>query len=150
MENLPRQLVYCRKSKNEISLDRARKLMESEIDIISLIKSRRYMKAALRDLLPDWRIAELKSQSYFVSVNPDLNTDSDSENDSKNDVVKVPRRGDELVIEEQQQQQRLASELEKSELTVESSRNHNIPIVGRALFSAETNNQLLSPCEIHS
>ena len=82
MENLPRQLVCCHKSKNEIALDRARKLMESEIDIISLIKSRRYMKAALRDLLPDWRIAELKSQSYFVSVNPDLNTDSDSENDS--------------------------------------------------------------------
>ena len=54
-----------------IALYRARKLMESEIDIISLIKSRRYMNAALRELLPKSRIEELKRQSYFITVDHD-------------------------------------------------------------------------------
>ena len=71
MEKLPRRLVCCQRSKSMIALYRARKLMESEIDIISLIKSRRYMNAALRELLPKSRIEELKRQSYFITVDHD-------------------------------------------------------------------------------
>ena len=45
--------------------------MENEIDIISLIKSRRYMNAALCELLPSSRIEELKRQFAYVSVDLD-------------------------------------------------------------------------------
>ena len=53
--------------------------MESEIDIISLIKSRRYINAALSELLPRSRIEELKRQSSFVSVDLDTSQNSESE-----------------------------------------------------------------------
>ena len=52
--------------------------MNEEIDIISLIKSRRYIFAALQELLPVERVKELKKQSSFVMVDPDVD-DSDSE-----------------------------------------------------------------------
>ena len=74
MECLPRKLVCCRRTESMIALYKARKLMESEIDIISLIKSRRYMNAALRELLPNSRIEVLKSQSSFVTINHDRNS----------------------------------------------------------------------------
>ena len=74
MECLPRKLVCCRRTESMIALYKARKLMESEIDIISLIKSRRYMNAALRELLPNSRIEVLKSQSSFVTIDHDRNS----------------------------------------------------------------------------
>ena len=50
--------------------------MESEIDIISLIQSRRYMNAALRLLLPQNKIEELKNQSKYVEIDPDATESS--------------------------------------------------------------------------
>ena len=50
--------------------------MEGEIDIISLIQSRRYMNAALRYLLPQHKIDELKSQTKYVEIDLDAAEDS--------------------------------------------------------------------------
>ena len=50
--------------------------MESEIDIISLIQSRRYMNAALRLLLPQNKIDELKNQTKYVEIDPDATESS--------------------------------------------------------------------------
>ena len=50
--------------------------MESEVDIISLIQSRRYMNAALRLLLPQNKIEELKNQSKYVEIDPDATESS--------------------------------------------------------------------------
>ena len=65
-----------------IALYKARKLMESEIDIISLIKSRRYMNAALRELLPNSRIEALKSQSSFIKIDLDRQSESSESEDA--------------------------------------------------------------------
>ena len=58
-------------------MDKAREMMEYEIDIISLIKSRRYMNAALRELLPAEKIIELKNKSFYVEVDPDETPDQE-------------------------------------------------------------------------
>ena len=72
--------------------------MENEIDIISLIKSRRYMNAALRELLSSERIAELKSQSYFVLVDLDT-TDSDIERDQVQ-ITEAKQKCEKIIMQE--------------------------------------------------
>ena len=48
MKVLPRRLVCCKKSRKERAIAKAIKEMDDEIDIIEMIKSRRYFKEALR------------------------------------------------------------------------------------------------------
>ena len=49
--------------------------MNKEIDIIEMVKSRRYFKMALRYLLPAKVRMDLKERSRYISVDPDTLSD---------------------------------------------------------------------------
>ena len=51
MHCLPSKLVCCKRSYKERGIERAITAMQKETDIIEMIKSRRYLKLALRKLL---------------------------------------------------------------------------------------------------
>ena len=51
MDCLPSRLVCCKRSYSERGIKRAITAMQKETDIIEIIKSRRYLKLALRKLL---------------------------------------------------------------------------------------------------
>ena len=51
MHVLPPKLVCCKKSRKERAIAKAIKEMDDEIDIIEMIKSRRYFKEALRNMM---------------------------------------------------------------------------------------------------
>ena len=53
--------------------------MDKEIDIIEMIKSRRFFKLAFRELLPAKKRMELKEKSRYIMVDPD--NDSENENE---------------------------------------------------------------------
>ena len=55
--------------------------MNKEIDIIEMIKSRRFFKLAFRELLPASKRMELKEKSRYLMVDPD--TDGDDMDDDK-------------------------------------------------------------------
>lgn len=54
-----RRRQACRKSRRARMIDRARKQLEKEVNIIDIIKSRRYFVMALRQLLPQKKREEL-------------------------------------------------------------------------------------------
>ena len=72
--------------------------MNEEIDIISLIKSRRYIFAALQELIPAERVRELKKKSAFVMVDPDVD-DSDSGTGSTIKQNVIEPICDQIIIE---------------------------------------------------
>ena len=49
--------------------------MEKEIDIIEMIKSRRFFKLAIRKLLSRKDRMDLKEQSLYISIDPDSEID---------------------------------------------------------------------------
>ena len=55
--------------------------MDKEIDIIEMIKSRRFFKLAFRELLPAAKRMELKEKSRYLMVDPD--TDGEDMDDDK-------------------------------------------------------------------
>ena len=48
---LPRKLICCHKRKKQIAMEKARAALEKELDIIYLIRSRRFFQNALKHLL---------------------------------------------------------------------------------------------------
>ena len=52
MENLPKCLVCCKRNRRQQGIKNSIEAMNQEIDIIELIKTVRYVKMALRHLLP--------------------------------------------------------------------------------------------------
>ena len=50
----------------------ARKKLEKELNIIEMVKSRRYMYAAVRTLIPNEKERLiLKEKSRYIAINPD-------------------------------------------------------------------------------
>ena len=60
--------------------------MDKEIDIIEMIKSRRFFKLALRELLPAKKRMELKEKSRYIMVDPDNDSENENE-DQKQEVM---------------------------------------------------------------
>ena len=54
--------------------------MDKEIDIVELIKSRRFLKMAIRKLLSDRVRMELKQRSRYQCIDPDKQDDKKREN----------------------------------------------------------------------
>ena len=50
--------------------------MDKEIDIIEMIKSRRFFKMALRKLLSDKERMDLKDRSRYIMIDPDSDEDA--------------------------------------------------------------------------
>ena len=70
MDCLPRRLVCCKRSYKERGIARAIKAMQKETDIIEMIKTRRYLKKALRKLLTLKQRMKLKERSRYICVDP--------------------------------------------------------------------------------
>ena len=60
MDCCPARCVCCKKSRKELGIKNSIAAMNQEIDIIEMIKSRRYFKLALRELLPNKVRMDLK------------------------------------------------------------------------------------------
>ena len=71
IDAIPQKLVCCRKSRHQKGLDKARQALEKEVDIFTMIKSRRYFHMALRYLLPKQVRLDLKRVSHYVVIDPD-------------------------------------------------------------------------------
>ena len=54
-----------------MAMNRAREKLASEINIVQIIKSWRYMERALKLLLPARTRLELKEKSRYIVVDPD-------------------------------------------------------------------------------
>ena len=77
MRVLPQKLVCCKQSRKERAIAKAIKAMDDEIDIIEMIKSRRYFKGALNQMMPAEKRMKLKERSRYIMIDPDSD-DADS------------------------------------------------------------------------
>ena len=72
MDCLPRKAVCCRRSYQERGIKIAIDAMHKEIDIIDMIKTRRYFAMALKKLLTSKQRMKLKEKSRYQCVDPKL------------------------------------------------------------------------------
>ena len=68
---LPRKLVCCSKKRKQVAMEKARASLNKEVDIIKLIRSRRFVHAALKQLLDPALRKELKQKSRFEVIDID-------------------------------------------------------------------------------
>ena len=68
---LPKKLICCKLSRKELGIRNAIHKMNQEIDIIEMIKTRRYLKLCLRELLPQKVRMDLKQRSRYLLIDPD-------------------------------------------------------------------------------
>ena len=71
MHVLPQKLVCCKKSRQDIAIEKAIREMDDEIDIIEMIKSRRFFKTAFRQLIPSEERMRLKEKSRYIMIDPE-------------------------------------------------------------------------------
>ena len=65
---LPTKVHFCFRKSKTFAMEQARLTLAKEVDIIKLIRSRRFMHMALKHLLDPTLIKELKSQSLFKHI----------------------------------------------------------------------------------
>ena len=63
-----RKCCKCQRSREDKILRKGRKRLEREINIVEIIKSRRFFKAAIQKLLSEEQRFNLKSRSRYVTV----------------------------------------------------------------------------------
>ena len=66
--------------------DKARTRLEKEIDVIEIIRMRRYLKAAMKMLLSPEQVISLKNECKFTGIDPDSD---DSTSNEPIEVVKL-------------------------------------------------------------
>ena len=83
--SLPRFLICkcLRPDRLERGFEKARGKLLEEINIIEIIKSRRFFQKALKVLLTKKKRYELKERSRYISINPDKKVDIDKEGKQK-------------------------------------------------------------------
>ena len=65
---LPRKLVCCRERRKQVVMEQARAALEKELDIVHLVRSRRFIKIALKHLLGRQLRKEFKARSNFEEI----------------------------------------------------------------------------------
>ena len=65
---LPCKITCSAKSRKQLALENARASLEKQVDIINMIKSRRYVHLALKHLIDPALRKELKTRSQFHDV----------------------------------------------------------------------------------
>ena len=75
IDSLPGCLRCCKESRQERAIKKAITEMDQEIDIIEMIKSRRFYKMAFRKLLSDKERMDLKERSRYIMIDPDSGED---------------------------------------------------------------------------
>ena len=62
---LPRKLVCCPKNRRQVAMENARASFEKEVEIMKMIRSKRFLHLALKHLLDPVLRKQLKTQSKF-------------------------------------------------------------------------------------
>ena len=75
MDTLPGCVKCCKESRQDRAIKKAISEMDKEIDIIEMIKSRRFFKLAFRKLLSDKDRMDLKERSRYIIIDPDSGED---------------------------------------------------------------------------
>ena len=65
---LPQKMVCCHQSRKQRALKEARASLEKEVDILKLIRSRRFVHLALKHLLDPQLRKEFKEKSQFKEI----------------------------------------------------------------------------------
>ena len=65
---LPRKMVCCHQSRKQIALNKARESLEKEVDVLKLIRSRRFVHLALKHLLEPPLRKEFKARSRAKEI----------------------------------------------------------------------------------
>ena len=68
---LPSQFVCCKMNRQEKAFSKAREKLEKELNVIELIKSRRYFAKALKMLVPPETRLRLREQTRYLVIDPD-------------------------------------------------------------------------------
>ena len=68
----PKKCHFCKLTRREKALLKARDKLDKEINIIEIVKSWRYYEQAIRYLLPEAQRLDLKARSRYEAVDPDL------------------------------------------------------------------------------
>ena len=72
---LPARCVCCSKHRKRLGMEQARAALAKEIDIIELIKQRRFFQKAFRLLMSKQERIHLKEHSRYFVIDPDLEED---------------------------------------------------------------------------
>ena len=75
IDSLPNRLKCCKETRQERAIKKAITEMDKEIDIIEMIKSRRFFKMAIRKLLSHKDRLDLKERSRYIMIDPDSGED---------------------------------------------------------------------------
>ena len=77
-------------SRREKAFDKARERLEKELNVIELIKSRRYFAKALKMLVPPETRLRLREETRYLVIDPE-SEESDAENDF-DQISSMPRK----------------------------------------------------------
>ena len=89
MHILPKKLVCCKKNRKERAIAKAIKEMDDEIDIIEMIKSRRFFKKAFRELMTAEKRMKLKEKSRYIMIDPDSDDEESAKEKDKKQFTNV-------------------------------------------------------------
>ena len=64
----------CRRNEKHAAIEKARKALNKEVNIINIIRILRYLKLAMRQVLPKHVRFEAKRRSRYVVLDDDLNS----------------------------------------------------------------------------
>ena len=70
IDSLPKRMICCKKTRRQIGLEQARASLDKEIDIIDMIKSRRFFYMAFQRLLSASEIKQLEERSLYKTIDP--------------------------------------------------------------------------------
>ena len=68
---VPTRFVCCKMNRQEKAFDKAREKLEKELNVIELIKSRRYFAKALKMLVPPETRLRLREQTRYLLIDPE-------------------------------------------------------------------------------
>ena len=66
---LPSRLVCCKKRRKQVVMEKALRELKKQVDVIKMIRSRRFVDLALRYLLDNAVRIELKKRSKYEEIN---------------------------------------------------------------------------------
>ena len=79
IDSLPNRLKCCKETRQERAIKKAITQMDREIDIIEMIKSRRFFHLAIRKLLTHKERVDLKERSRYSLIDPDTEDNVEQE-----------------------------------------------------------------------
>ena len=71
MDLIPKKVICCKKKRRQRALEKARNELASEINIIDIVKSRRLIHWAIRELLTKSQRVRLQEKTSYFEIDPD-------------------------------------------------------------------------------